>query len=92
MTIPATSPFTDDGVCPDAVPYKVTRTGAKMPVIGLGTFGSDNYSAESIAEAVKGAIEVGYRHIDCAAGYGNERLVGQSLQQARQTGVRREDL
>ena len=63
-----------------------------MPVVGLGTFGSDHYSIESIAKAVKGAIDVGYRHIDCAAVYGNEHLVGQALRDAMQSGVRREDL
>ena len=92
MSQPISHHFAADGVNPDSVPYKTTTTGARMPVIGLGTFGSDHYSAESIAEAVKGAIEVGYRHIDCAAVYGNERLVGQSLQEAMQLGVRREDL
>ena len=81
-----------DGVNPDSVPYKTTPTGARIPVIGLGTFGSDHYSAKSIAGAVKGAIEVGYRHIDCAAVYGNEQLVGQSLRDAMQSGVRREEL
>lgn len=74
--------FATDGVNPDSVPYKTTSTGARMPVVGLGTFGSDHYSIESIAEVVKGAIEVGYRHIDCAAVYGNEHLVGQSLRDA----------
>lgn len=92
MAQPTTNYFAADGVNPESVPYKTASTGARMPVIGLGTFGSDHYSAESIAEAVKGAIEVGYRHIDCAAVYGNERLVGQSLRHAVQSGVRREDL
>jgi alcohol dehydrogenase (NADP+) len=84
--------FAADGINPGSVPYKTTPTGARMPVIGLGTFGSDHYSGESIADAVKGAIEVGYRHIDCAAVYGNEHLVGQSLRDAMQSGVQREAL
>lgn len=92
MTPPNSHHFAADGVNPDSVPCKTTTTGARMPVVGLGTFGSDHYSIESIAEAVKGAIEVGYRHIDCAAVYGNEHLVGQSLREAMQSGVRREDL
>ncbi len=92
MSQPTPHQFAADGVNPDSVPYKTTSTGARMPAIGLGTFGSDHYSGESIAEAVKGAIEVGYRHIDCAAVYGNERLVGQSLRHAMQNGVKREDL
>ena len=92
MSQPTSFHFDADGVNPDSVPFKTTPTGARMPVIGLGTFGSDHYSAKSIAEAVKGEIEVGYRHIDCAAVYGNEHWVGQSLREAMQAGVRREDL
>lgn len=58
-----------------------------LPSIGLGTFGSDKYSPSQVAEAVLGAAEVGYRHFDCAAVYGNEKEVGQAL---RDTGLSRE--
>jgi diketogulonate reductase-like aldo/keto reductase len=92
MSQPTPHCFATDGVNPDSVPYKTTATGARMPIVGLGTFGSDHYSVESIADAVKGAIEVGYRHIDCAAVYGNQHLVGQSLRDAMQSGIRREEL
>ena len=47
-----------------------------MPAIGLGTFGSDHVSAAQIAEAVRGAAAVGYRHFDCASVYGNEAEIG----------------
>jgi alcohol dehydrogenase (NADP+) len=67
-------------------------TGALMPAIGLGTFGSDRVSAEEIAQAVKGAAEVGYRHFDCAAVYGNEERIGVALREVMAGGVRREDL
>lgn len=67
-------------------------TGALMPAIGLGTFGSDHVSAEEIAEAVKGAAEVGYRHFDCASVYGNEDRIGVALREVMARGVRREDL
>ncbi|MCX7016697.1 MAG: aldo/keto reductase, partial [Candidatus Sumerlaeota bacterium] len=67
-------------------------TGVKIPVIGLGTFGSDRFSPESIAEAVKGAAAVGYRHFDCASVYGNEKLIGQSLREIRKAGVKREEM
>jgi diketogulonate reductase-like aldo/keto reductase len=56
------------------IPFKTLYTGARIPGIGLGTFGSDAYRNEDIAEAVKDAIKVGYRYIDCAACYGNEEL------------------
>jgi alcohol dehydrogenase (NADP+) len=81
-----------DGVDPALVPQRITYTGAQIPAIGLGTFGSDRYSAEEIAEAVKGAIAVGYRHIDCAAVYGNEHLIGVSLHDAMVGGIKREEL
>jgi len=67
-------------------------TGALMPAIGLGTFGSDHVSADEIAEAVKGAAEVGYRHFDCASVYGNEDRIGVALREIMRGGVRREEL
>lgn len=75
------------------VPYKTLYTGAKIPVIGLGTFGSDNYDAETIAQAVKTAIKMGYRHIDCASVYGNEKEIGVVLKEVIAEGiVKREEL
>ncbi len=81
-----------DGVDPKLVPTRMLYTGATIPAIGLGTFGSDRFSAESIAEAVKGAAEVGYRHFDCASVYGNQSLIGQSLREIMQRGLPREEL
>jgi len=80
-----------NGVDPNRVPRKTLRTGAAIPAIGLGTFGSDKYSGEEVAAAVVGAAEVGYRHFDCASVYGNEHLIGPALQTIMR-GVRREDL
>jgi alcohol dehydrogenase (NADP+) len=51
-----------DGVDPKDVPQKVLYTGAKIPAIGLGTFGSDRTAGEQIAEAIAGAASDGYRH------------------------------
>jgi alcohol dehydrogenase (NADP+) len=85
-------PIAKDGVNPNAVPQRILSTGAKIPAVGLGTFGSDRFSGEQIAEAVKGAISVGYRHIDCASVYGNEHLIGPALQEVIQAGVQREEL
>lgn len=79
-------------VNPSRVPFRTVYTGAKIPAVGLGTFGSDRFSGETIAEAVKDAIAVGYRHIDCAAVYGNEHLIGQALRQVFDSGLKREDL
>jgi diketogulonate reductase-like aldo/keto reductase len=81
-----------DGIDPALVPKRTLYTGAQIPAVGLGTFGSDRFTGAQIAEAVSGAIDVGYRHIDCASVYGNEHLVGESLADRLRAGVRREDL
>ncbi len=82
----------DDGVDPYRVPQKVLHTGARMPVIGLGTFGSDHAGGHEIAEAVLGAASVGYRHFDCASVYCNEHLVGHSFRKMIDGGIQRESL
>jgi diketogulonate reductase-like aldo/keto reductase len=64
----------------------ITAHGATIPVIGFGTW---NISGEVCARAVAEALRIGYRHIDAAAGYGNEDSVGEGI---RASGVRREDI
>ena len=82
-----------DSIDPAQVPQRTLYTGAKIPAVGLGTFGSDRFSGEDIAAAVKEAIALGYRHIDCAAVYGNEHLIGESLRSVLDSGlVKREEL
>ena len=66
-------------VDPSSVPQRQLYTGATMPAIGLGTFGSDRFGADEIAQAVAGAFEVGYRHFDCASVYENEAQIGRVL-------------
>lgn len=63
-----------------------------MPAIGLGTFGSDHANPAAVAEAVRGAIEAGYRHLDCASVYGNEAEIGGVLADLFAHGLRREEL
>lgn len=81
-----------DGVDPAAVPQRVLASGARMPAIGLGTFGSDHVSPAQVAAAVIGAAEVGYRHFDCAAVYGNEAQIGRALAEVIARGVPRDTL
>jgi alcohol dehydrogenase (NADP+) len=78
---------------PNEIPLKTLSNGSKIPIIGLGTFGSDNYTNDQIASAVKFAVENGYRHIDCASVYGNEKEIGKVLSELISNGtVTREEL
>lgn len=81
-----------NGVDPGAIPLRRLYTGATLPAIGLGTFGSDHATAPMVAEAVLGAAAVGYRHFDCASVYGNEAAVGASLRTILASGISREQL
>jgi diketogulonate reductase-like aldo/keto reductase len=83
---------TEVGVDPGSVPKRKLYTGALMPAIGLGTFGSDHAGAGQIAAAVKDAALLGYRHFDCASVYGNEGRIGVALGAAIQSGIPRQDL
>lgn len=75
------------------VPKRTLFTGEEIPAVGLGTFGSDKYNAEQVSEAVYGAIKYGYRLIDCAAVYQNEKNIGEVLKRAfADQVVEREDL
>jgi len=65
-------------------------TGAKMPIIGLGTWQS---KPEEVALAVETAIEAGYRHIDTAFAYQNEKAIGDTIQKLIKAGKdKREEL
>lgn len=76
-----------DGIDPARVPFKTLYTGQHMPCIGMGTFGNDRFSPEQIAQAVKGGIAAGYRLIDCASVYGNEKEIGQALREVFASGL-----
>lgn len=86
--------FTPDPEAVDSalVPTRQLAGGARIPSIGLGTFGSDHVTGEAVAAAVLGAAAVGYRHFDCAAVYANEALVGESLTAIQRGGVPRDQL
>ena len=75
------------------IPRRTLYDGTEIPALGMGTFGSDKYGPEQIAQAVYGGIHAGYRLIDCAAVYMNEDRIGESLERVMQEGVvQREEL
>ncbi|WP_296603710.1 aldo/keto reductase [Nocardioides sp.] len=69
-----------------AIPTHTLNDGATLPAIGFGTYPMKG--ADGVA-AIRSAIEVGYRLIDTAVNYENEREVGEAI---RQSGIAREDL
>ncbi|EKM75323.1 hypothetical protein AGABI1DRAFT_116442 [Agaricus bisporus var. burnettii JB137-S8] len=68
------------------VPKIKFNNGEEIPAVGLGTWQS---SADDVKNAVEHALKEGYRHIDCAWGYGNEQHVGEGI---RASGVPRSEI
>ncbi|KAM7534004.1 hypothetical protein Aperf_G00000117100 [Anoplocephala perfoliata] len=66
------------------------NNGHTIPRLGFGTF---NVDKEVVSDAIKGAFEAGFRHIDCAPSYENEKEVGQGIAKSmKKFGLRREDI
>lgn len=66
------------------------RNGDTLDAVGLGTWKSD---PGVVGQAIEAALEAGYRHIDCAAIYGNEAEVGAALQRVFSRGeIKREEV
>lgn len=67
------------------------ENGVRMPVLGLGTY--LNTGGKRVVDSLLTALEIGYRHIDTAALYGNEREVGEAVRQARKKfGIHRDEI
>lgn len=66
--------------------YAVLANGVKMPMLGYGVF---KIPAENTKQCVLAALECGYRSIDTAAAYYNEKEVGEAI---RESGIPREEL
>jgi 2,5-diketo-D-gluconate reductase B len=69
-----------------AAAQSVTVRGVEVPKLGFGTF---RLPGADCREGVRDALEIGYRHIDTARGYENEREVGQGI---ADSGVPREEI
>ena len=93
MQPPAEAPGQSiESLDPALIPSRTLASGARIPAIGLGTFGSDHVSPEAVAEAVGCAASIGYRHFDCASVYCNEARIGLVFRQLLSSGLRREEL
>lgn len=68
------------------IPEYTLNTGAKLPALGFGTY---KVAPEDATEVVLNALELGYRHLDTAQMYGNEREVGAAI---AASGIPREEL
>ena len=66
--------------------YCTLNTGAPMPLLGLGVYDMHHKEAE---QAVLDALEIGYRLIDTASMYGNEKEIGNAI---RKSGIMREEI
>jgi 2,5-diketo-D-gluconate reductase A len=68
------------------IPLITLNNGVELPTIGLGVFQTP---PDETTDAVEAALQTGYRHIDTAAAYGNEREVGEGI---RRSGVPRDEI
>ncbi|KAH0944586.1 hypothetical protein HN011_000139 [Eciton burchellii] len=89
--VPATiSGEPDNGKMVLNAPKMKFYNGNEIPSFGLGTWKS---KAGDVTQAVKDAIDIGYRHLDCAYIYGNEKEVGIAIEEKIADGtVKRDDL
>ncbi len=81
------------GLCSAQNQILISHTApSHIPAIGFGTWNLKISSANTSA-AVATAIKTGYRHIDCAAVYGNEKDVGKGIRDGlEEMGLKREDI
>jgi len=71
-------------------PLVTLSNGEKIPIVGLGTFCSND--EEKLINVVLKAYEIGYRHFDTAEIYGNEPILGKAFKKLFDMGVKREEL
>ncbi|HCX83649.1 MAG TPA: aldo/keto reductase [Micrococcales bacterium] len=70
----------------DSIPSVTLRPGVEVPQLGLGTWQAESGEAY---DAVRAALDLGYRHIDTARAYGNEEEVGRAV---ADSGVDRDEI
>ena len=70
------------------LPMAFEVNGVSIPAVGFGTFQGDDGNGR-VKEIVLKALQKGYRHIDTATAYGNEKEVGEAI---KESGIRRKDI
>ncbi|KAK5001521.1 hypothetical protein LTR16_006879, partial [Cryomyces antarcticus] len=76
----------------DQLPLSSSTLIGSIPHLGFGTWNL-KVSHSNTSDAVSAAIQAGYRHIDCAAAYGNQKDVGRGIKEGmKKVGLKREDL
>lgn len=75
-----------DGTANSTAPSTSSSNRSKIPSVGFGTFNSFK-DHDKVYDAVKFAIHQGYRLIDCAPLYGNEKHVGRAIRECIDSGV-----
>lgn len=78
--------ITDNDTEKHMTDFLTLNNDVRIPTLGLGVFQS---APDETTAAVQAALEAGYRHIDTAAGYGNEREVGEGI---RRSGLDRSEV
>ena len=85
--------ISEKSINPSDVPQVKLSTGSSIPMIGMGTFGSDHVTPEQVSQSVMNALSLGYRHLDCASIYGNEKEIGSILKHVLDSNkIKREEL
>ena len=72
----------------DLPEFVTLNNGEKVPAIAIGTF-HGNEGTSKVKDAVKLALKLGYRHIDGANAYGNEKEIGKAI---KESGIPREEI
>jgi len=75
--------------CAEKAPRITQNDGSHIPMVGLGTFGT----RQETYQAVRDAIDAGYRHIDTSLDYGSEKDIGRAIKDLVKEGkIKREEL
>ena len=77
LTTPSLSAYEADQQHPISAPQPLGPQ-LSIPLLGFGTWNLDRANA---SDAVAVALQTGYRHVDCAAAYGNEKEVGRGIEE-----------